>query len=203
MARLSVATWPPPDVMATLSKLERPPVPGVHWSTPEQWMVKVRPLGYVDDRTVPLLVDALKAELDGAPAVECVLDPATRRIGGQWLGAPVAGLDDLAAVVFEATEGLVPVTHPQPFQASSSPGAECLRSLSAGRVRIVDGTLPIPCCRPIVSRGSPVRERRRDPAGSLSRPDLCERSVLGRPGGGIVDTGLGGDADEFRRLHPS
>ena len=26
-------------------------------------------------------------------------------------------LDDLAAVVFEATEELVPVTHPQPFQA--------------------------------------------------------------------------------------
>ena len=117
MVRLSVATWPPPDVMATLSKLDRPPVPGVRWSTPEQWMVKVRPLGYVDDRTVPLLVDALQAELDGAPAVECVLGPATRRIGGEWFGAPVAGLDDLAAVVFEATEGLVPVTHPQPFRA--------------------------------------------------------------------------------------
>jgi 2'-5' RNA ligase len=77
----------------------------------------VRPLGYVDDRTVPLLVDALQAELDGAPAVECVLGPATRRIGGEWLGAPVAGLNDLAALVFEATEGLVPVTHPQPFRA--------------------------------------------------------------------------------------
>jgi 2'-5' RNA ligase len=33
------------------------------------------------------------------------------------LGAPVHGLEDLAAVVHEATEGLVPVTHPQPFQA--------------------------------------------------------------------------------------
>jgi len=92
MARLSVATWPPPGVMAVLSELDRPPVPGVHWSRPEQWMVKVRP-------------------------VECLLGPATRRIGGQWLGAPVAGLEDLAAVVFEATERLVPVTHPQPFQA--------------------------------------------------------------------------------------
>jgi hypothetical protein len=103
--------------MAVLSELDRSAVPGVTWSTPEQWIVKVRPLGYVDDGTVPLLVDTLKAELDGAPAVECVIGPATRRIGGQWLGAPVAGLDDLAAVVFEATEGLVPVTHPQPFQA--------------------------------------------------------------------------------------
>jgi 2'-5' RNA ligase len=80
-------------------------------------MVKLRPLGRVDDRAVPALVDALRAGLDGAPAVRCVLGPATRRLGGQWLGAPVAGLDDLAAAVFEATEELVPVTHPQPFQA--------------------------------------------------------------------------------------
>jgi hypothetical protein len=36
---------------------------------------------------------------------------------GDWLGAPVAGLDELAAVVFEVTSELVPVTHPQPFQA--------------------------------------------------------------------------------------
>ena len=63
------------------------------------------------------LIEVLEAELDGAPAVECVLGPATRRLGGEWLGAPVSGLGDLAAVVFEATEELVPVTHPQPFQA--------------------------------------------------------------------------------------
>jgi 2'-5' RNA ligase len=55
--------------------------------------------------------------LVGVPAVRCTLGPATRRLGGQWLGAPVSGLDDLAALVFDATAGLVPVTHPQPFQA--------------------------------------------------------------------------------------
>jgi 2'-5' RNA ligase len=38
-------------------------------------------------------------------------------LGGQWLGAPVTGLADLAAVVFEVTSDLVPVTHPQPFHA--------------------------------------------------------------------------------------
>jgi 2'-5' RNA ligase len=117
MARLFVAVWPPPEVVGLLSGIDRPAVPGVRWSTPEQWMVKVRPLGHVDDRVVPPLLEVLEAELDGAPAVECVLGPLTRRLGGQWLGAPVAGLDDLAAVVFEATEELVPVTHPQPFQA--------------------------------------------------------------------------------------
>ncbi|HEX3211954.1 MAG TPA: hypothetical protein VH016_05265 [Actinomycetota bacterium] len=117
MARLSVAVRPPPEVVALLSALDRPALPGVRWSLPEQWLVKLRPLGQVDERIVPALRDALGAELDGAPAVACRLGPVTRRLGGQWLGAPVHGLDDLAAVVFEATQELDPVTHPQPFQA--------------------------------------------------------------------------------------
>ena len=117
MARLFVAVRPTPEVVALLSALDRPAVPGVRWSTPEQWLVKLRPLGHVADRVVGPLCSALEAELDGAPAVACRLGPATRRLGGQWLGVPVHGLDDLAAVVFEATQELVPVTHPQPFQA--------------------------------------------------------------------------------------
>jgi 2'-5' RNA ligase len=104
-------------VVAVLAAFDRPALTGVRWSTPEQWLVKLRPLGYVDDQVVPSLVEVLQAELDGAPPVRCVLGPATRRLGGQWLGAPVAGLDELATVVFEATGELVPVTHPQPFQA--------------------------------------------------------------------------------------
>ena len=117
MARLFVAVWPPPEVVAVLSALDRPELPGVRWSTPAQWLVKLRPLGQVADRVVAPLRELLEAELDGAPAAACRLGPATRRLGGQWLGAPVHGLDDLAAVVFEATDQLVPVTHPQPFQA--------------------------------------------------------------------------------------
>jgi 2'-5' RNA ligase len=117
MTRLFVAVRPTPEVMARLSALDRPALPGVRWSVPEQWLVKLRPLGHVPDRVVAPLCDALAAELDGAPAVACRLGPATRRLGGECLGAPVHGLDDLAAVVFEATERLVPVTHPQPYQA--------------------------------------------------------------------------------------
>jgi 2'-5' RNA ligase len=117
MVRLFVAVRLPPAVTVLLAALDRPALPGVRWSAPEQWLVKLRPLGRVDDRVVPPLREALAAELDGAPAVTCRLGPATRRLGGQWLGAPVAGLDELAAVVFEATQELVPVTHPQPFRA--------------------------------------------------------------------------------------
>ncbi len=71
-------------------------------------------------------------KLEGAPTAECVLGPETRRLGGQWLGAALAGLDDLAAVVFGATEGLVPVTH-QPYASSPclQPGGRRV-SLSSG-----------------------------------------------------------------------
>lgn len=117
MPRLFVAIWPPAEVTAVLAALPRPDLAGVRWSVPEQWMVKVRPLGHVDERLGPLLADALQAELAGAPAIHCVLGPVTRRLGGQWLGVPVSGLDDVAATVFDATEDLVPVTHPQPFHA--------------------------------------------------------------------------------------
>jgi hypothetical protein len=117
VTRLSVAIRPPADVVAVLDALPREPTRGVTWPVPEQWIVKLRPLGHVPERLVEQLINALADELEGVPPVRCVLGPATRRLGGQWLGAPVAGLDDLSAVVFDATVGLVPVTHPQPFEA--------------------------------------------------------------------------------------
>ena len=117
VTRLSVAVRPSPEVVAVLSQLPREPAAGVTWSVPEQWLVKLRPLGHVPEHLVDPLVTALTAELDGMPPVRCVLGPATRRLHGQWLGAPVAGLDEIADVVFRATAGIVPVTHPQPFQA--------------------------------------------------------------------------------------
>jgi 2'-5' RNA ligase len=117
VTRLSVAIHPPAGVIAVLAGLPRAPAPGVVWSAPAQWLIKLRALGQVTDHLAEPLAAALAEELDGAPPVSCVLGPVTRRLGGQWLGAPVAGLDDLASAVFDATVGLVPVTHPRPFQA--------------------------------------------------------------------------------------
>ncbi len=116
MTRLSVAVRPSAEVAGLLAGLPRPPVPGVGWSRPEQWLVKVRPLGHVDDRLVPELGVALQSALDGAPALRCALGPVTVRLAGQWLAVPVTGLEELGRVVFEATEPIVPVTHPQPFR---------------------------------------------------------------------------------------
>lgn len=104
----------PSAIVTALGRLARPPRPGVTWSRPEQWLVKLRPLGHVPPHLVAPLVEALGDELAAAEPATCTLGPATHRLAGQWLGAPVSGLDDLVAVVYDATIGIVPVTHPQP-----------------------------------------------------------------------------------------
>jgi hypothetical protein len=95
VTRLSVAVRPPRAIVDRIAALPRAPHPGLNWSVPEQWIVKLRPLGHVPEHLVAPLGDALAAALDGAPAPECALGPATVRPGGQWLYAPVAGLDEL------------------------------------------------------------------------------------------------------------
>ena len=115
--RLAVAVRPPQSVVDRLAELPRPPRPGLNWSVPEQWIVKVRPLGHVAEALWPGLADAERAALDGAGPVGVRVGPVAERLGGQWLGVPAHGLDDLGAAVFEATAGIVPVTHPQPFRA--------------------------------------------------------------------------------------
>lgn len=90
--RLFIAVWPPPSVLEVLRSLERPPVPGVRWTTEDQWHVTLRFLGEVGDpSSVP--------PLDGLPAATAVLGPATERLGRTLLVVPVAGLDELAAAV--------------------------------------------------------------------------------------------------------
>ena len=117
MTRMSIAVRPTDAVISLIRAVPRPPLPGVHWSPPERWIVKVRPLGHVPEDLVDPLLEALRDELDGASAVECRLGPATARPGGQWLCVPVHGLEEIGAAVFEATSPIVPVTHPQPFHA--------------------------------------------------------------------------------------
>jgi len=92
VTRLSVAVRPSRAVVERIAALPRPPHAGLHWSEPERWIVKLRPLGHVPERLVGPLGEALSAALDGAPAPECVLGPATVRGSGQWLYAPVDGL---------------------------------------------------------------------------------------------------------------
>ncbi len=107
--QLFVGVWPPPKVQKLLSEYPRPKREGLRWSTPPQWLIKIRPLGHVADRIVPELIDTLGEELYGAPRVKVALDTP---LHGEWLRSPVTGLDELVDVVFEVTEPLVPRTHP-------------------------------------------------------------------------------------------
>jgi 2'-5' RNA ligase len=114
---LFFAVRPPPSVLSIIATVPRPLTVNVIWSLPEQWLIKLRPLGHVPVHLVSPLIEAVRSELAGAQVVRVCLGPAARRLAGQWLGVPVTGLDDLATAIFIATEPLVPVTHPQPFRA--------------------------------------------------------------------------------------
>jgi hypothetical protein len=157
VTRLSVAVRPSQAVVDRIATLPRPPHPGLHWSEPERWIVKLRPLGHVPEHLVGPLGDALGAALDGAPAPECVLGPRTVRGSGQWLYAPVDGLDELSDEVFAATEHLVPVTHPQPYRG--------FLVLATGRVPAevggepVDGTWRPDEIALVADRSAPGRPR--------------------------------------------
>jgi RNA 2',3'-cyclic 3'-phosphodiesterase len=116
-ARLFVGTWPPPDVVAALSSLDRPGLDGVRWTTPDQWHVTVAFLGDVAlsvvDEVGAALVSA-SARTAGAP--EAHLGPATRRVGRAVLCVPVDGLDELAARIRRALSALLPDAHlDEPF----------------------------------------------------------------------------------------
>jgi hypothetical protein len=78
------------------------------------------------------------------------------RLAGQWLAVPVSGLEELGRAVFEATEPLVPVTHPQPFRTDLV--------LARGRV-------------PAGLAGTPVRASWQPDVVAL----VADRSAPGRP----------------------
>lgn len=114
MSRLFVGAWLPAEGQGTVADYPRPPTTDVRWSTPSQWLISIRPLGGVHASVVPDLIDALRFELDGAPALEVRFGSVYRE---GWLMVHVDGLEELTAVVFEATEPVVPVTHRQTWHA--------------------------------------------------------------------------------------
>ena len=77
--------------------MPRPSVPGVRWTTPEQWHVTLRFLG-----SAPFDLSAVREW----PAVRpvAVMRPAAERLGRDVLCLPVDGLDSLAAAVDPAPE---------------------------------------------------------------------------------------------------
>jgi len=101
MSRLFVAIWPPDDVLERFADIERPKDPGVKWVPQENLHITLRFLGDAD-------VDDVSDRLDQTllPAATAVLGPAFDLLGERSLITPVAGVDELAAVVQQAVRGL-------------------------------------------------------------------------------------------------
>ena len=99
-SRLFVGVWPPPEVVAALSLLERPVLAGVRWASPAQWHVTLAFLGAVDPsrlEEIPAVLELATARVAGP--VVARLGAATRRLGRSVLCVPVQGLDGLAGEV--------------------------------------------------------------------------------------------------------
>ncbi|HEX2039558.1 MAG TPA: RNA 2',3'-cyclic phosphodiesterase [Acidimicrobiales bacterium] len=110
--RLFVAVWPPPDVVAALRALPRPAVPGLRWTTEDQWHVTLRFLGEADEAAARAALATVA--FDARPVA--VVGPAVGRFGDGVLHVPVDGLDELAEAVVRAT-GAVGVPPPRrPFR---------------------------------------------------------------------------------------
>jgi 2'-5' RNA ligase len=110
--RLFVGVRPPGEVLDGLAGLDRPELPGVRWVQRDQWHVTLRFLGEVDDAGP--VADALaRAPLRAADAV---VGPRVALLGRRILVLPVAGLDDLAAGVAAATDGIGKPPGPGPFR---------------------------------------------------------------------------------------
>lgn len=110
MPRLFVAVVPPDDVLDRVAALDRPPVPGLRWTTRDQWHVTLRFLGDADAAEVVAALGEVRAS-----ETEAVMGPAVDRFGHRVLHVPVAGLDGLAEAVVRATSHLGRPPDDRPF----------------------------------------------------------------------------------------
>lgn len=144
--RAFVAVWPPPAVVDKLGRLERPPLPGVRWTTPDQWHVTLRFLGEIDGEDIERGKAALAVlGPDGRDqGVTAVGGPALERLTPNVLCLPVAGLDELAGAVRRLTAGIGAPVGDRPFLGHLTI-ARSTRSASFGRApgAIFSATWPV------------------------------------------------------------
>lgn len=101
MIRSFVAVWPPPEVVERLRVALGPVGAGLRPVAPASWHVTLRFLGEVETESVMgALADA------SFPRATARLGPAVERFGDRVLAVPVRGLDELAAAVRRATDGI-------------------------------------------------------------------------------------------------
>lgn len=109
--RLFIAVWPSDEVVRTLLTMARPEVPGLRWTTEDQWHVTLRFFGSCDLRDVEPAFAAIAAERATA-----VMGPAIDSFGSAVLHVPVGGLDSLAEAVLGATADVGEPPEDRPFR---------------------------------------------------------------------------------------
>jgi 2'-5' RNA ligase len=109
--RLFIAVWPPDEMVAQIAALARPAVPGLRWTSSDQWHITLRFLGSVA-HPAPALA-ALHRLRDGVAVAR--LGPSVGRFGDRVLHVPVAGLEGLAAAVVAATADVGQPPDGRPF----------------------------------------------------------------------------------------
>lgn len=114
--RTFLAVWPDRAALDTLAGLERPEVPGLRWTRPDQWHVTLRFCGSVADDDLPGLVDAVSTGLADQPPVAARMGPATARFGDSILHVPVDGLDEVAGRVLAASAAFGDSHDERPFR---------------------------------------------------------------------------------------
>ena len=112
--RLFVGVRPSDDVLDLIADLPRRAQAGLRWTTRDQWHVTLRFLGEIEDPAV--VVDALDGADAGFVACEATIGPMVETLSRQVVALPVAGLDDVAAAVIEATRTLGRPPEDRPFR---------------------------------------------------------------------------------------
>ena len=106
-----MAVWPSEEVVRTLLTLARPEVPGLRWTSEDQWHVTLRFFGSCDLRDVEPAFERIAA----APAT-AVMGPSIDSFGSAVLHVPVAGLDGLAQATLDATADVGDPPEDRPFR---------------------------------------------------------------------------------------
>ena len=114
--RCFIGLWPGAGVRAALADLPRPVVPGLRWTTAEQWHITLRFCGEVADDDVPELDRRLRVALAGERYRALTVGPRTELLGRSVLCVPIGGADALAARVHEAVGDLVATPPDHPFR---------------------------------------------------------------------------------------
>lgn len=113
--RLFIAVWPSPAVLDLLAALDRPAHRSVRWTEAAAWHVTLRFLGEVDEAEAARVVEAVRAAGARAAPCEATMGPVTTRLNRGILTAPVAGLDEVAGAVIDATRDLGAPPGDRPF----------------------------------------------------------------------------------------